>query len=152
MTFCRAVCVGKVNDATKAIMPVARVGDLGLVYETFGDASAPPVVLVMGLGSQMLAGRTGFCSRLAAEGFRVIRYDNRDIGLSSRVAPHRTNALWTLTRRRLGRHIPPPYTLMDMANDVVGLMDALRVPCAHLVGASMGGMIAQLCAINHRHG
>jgi pimeloyl-ACP methyl ester carboxylesterase len=131
-------------------MPTAHVGDVRLAYETFGDPSAPPVLLIMGLGSQMLAWRGGFCRHIAGQGFRVIRFDNRDIGLSSRVAAGTTNAAWTLTRRRLGKPVAPPYTLMDMANDTIGLMDALGLPSAHLVGASMGGMIAQLCAIHHR--
>ena len=150
VTFSRETCVGMVNDARRAAMPVAQVGSLSLAYETFGDSSAPPVVLVMGLGSQMLAWRTGFCTSLAAQGLHVIRYDNRDIGLSSRATPRRTNALWTLARRRLGQRVPPPYTLMDMADDLIGLLDSMQLPSAHLVGASMGGMIAQLCAINHR--
>ena len=131
-------------------MPAVQVGEVRIAYETFGDPSAPPVLLIMGLGSQMLAWRGGFCRQIAKQGFRVIRYDNRDIGLSSRVAPGGTNAVWTLTRRRLGQPVAPPYTLMDMANDAMGIMDALDVPSAHLVGASMGGMIAQLCAIHHR--
>jgi len=131
-------------------MPFADIGRIRLAYETFGSPSDPPIVLVMGLGSQMLAWRTGFCEQLASNGFRVVRFDNRDIGLSSRIGTPKTQALWTLTRRRLGHRVPPPYRLADMADDVVGLMDALRIPAAHLVGSSMGGMIAQLCAINHR--
>ena len=134
----------------KRAMPTAQVGDVRIAYETFGDPSAPPVLLIMGLGSQMLAWRGGFCRQIAKQGFRVIRFDNRDIGLSSRVAAGRTNAVWTLTRRRLGQPVAPPYTLKDMADDAIGLMDALGLPSAHLVGASMGGMIAQLCAIHHR--
>lgn len=132
-------------------MPFAQVGDIRLAYETFGDQSAPPVVLIMGLGSQMLGWRTGFCHELADRGFHVVRFDNRDIGLSSRITPKRTNALWSLARRQLGQRVEPPYGLIDMAGDVVGLLDALGVRAAHIVGASMGGMIAQLCAINHPH-
>ena len=131
-------------------MLFAEVGDLRLAYETFGERGAPPIVLVMGLGSQMLAWREGFCRLLASRGFYVVRFDNRDIGLSSRTDEGSENALMTLAMRRFGRRTPPPYTLTDMANDVIGLMDALAIPTAHLVGASMGGMIAQLCAINHR--
>jgi pimeloyl-ACP methyl ester carboxylesterase len=131
-------------------MPAVQVGDVRIAYDSFGDPSAPPVVLIMGLGAQMLAWRGGFCRQIAKQGFRVIRYDNRDIGLSSRVTPERTNALWMLSRQRLGLRVTPPYTLTDMANDVIGLMDALELRSAHLVGASMGGMIAQLCAIHHR--
>lgn len=130
-------------------MPFAQVGDIRLAYETFGDRSAPPIVLIMGLGSQMLGWRTGFCRALASRGFFVVRFDNRDIGLSTRVTPVRTNALWALTRRRLGQRVEPPYRLVDMARDVIGLLDALGIQAAHIAGASMGGMIAQLCAINH---
>ena len=130
-------------------MPWAQVGDVRIAYDTFGDPSATPVLLIMGLGSQLLAWRGGFCRQIARQGFRVIRYDNRDIGLSSRVGSSRTSALWTLTRRRLGHRVAPPYTLMEMADDAIGLMDALELPRAHVVGASMGGMIAQLCAIHH---
>ncbi|MEM8610008.1 MAG: alpha/beta hydrolase [Myxococcota bacterium] len=131
-------------------MPFAEVGDLRFAHDTFGDRSDPPVVLIMGLGSQMLAWRTGFCRALADRGLFVVRFDNRDIGLSTRVVPKRTHPLWTLTLRQLGQRVDPPYSLVDMSNDVVGLMDALGIEAAHIVGASMGGMIAQLCAINHR--
>ena len=130
-------------------MPFAEVGNVRLAYETFGQRHDPAIVLIMGLGSQMLAWRDGFCRALAARGFHVVRFDNRDIGLSTRVSAA-TNAFWALTRRTLGHRIAPPYGLTDMADDVVGLMDVLGIERAHLVGASMGGMIAQLCAINHR--
>ena len=129
-------------------MPFAQVGSLQIAYDSFGDRSAPPVLLIMGLGSQMLGWRTGFCEQLAAKGFFVLRFDNRDIGLSSRipaqVAPIRAAAL-----RRFGRRLAPPYRLRDMADDVIGLMNVLRLTRAHLLGASMGGMIAQLCAARH---
>jgi pimeloyl-ACP methyl ester carboxylesterase len=103
----------------------------------------------MGLGSQMLAWREGFCEQLASHGFYVVRFDNRDIGLSSRIDQGVPPTLFSVGSRSFGHRVRPPYTLRDMACDVIGLMDALRTPKAHLVGASMGGMIAQLCAINH---
>ena len=131
-------------------MPFAQIGSLRLAYESFGRRDATPLILIMGLGSQMLAWREGFCEQLAAQGFRVIRFDNRDIGLSSRVDSYVPPTLWTLTSRRFGHRVRPPYALSDMAQDVIGLMDALGIERSHLVGASMGGMIAQLCAINHR--
>ncbi|MEM7437925.1 MAG: alpha/beta fold hydrolase [Myxococcota bacterium] len=132
-------------------MPMAQVGDVRIAYDTFGDPSAPAVLLIMGLGSQMLAWRGGFCREIARQGFFVIRYDNRDIGLSSRVTHRPAQTVATLARRRLGQRVDPPYKLRDMADDAVGLLDELGVARAHLVGASMGGMIAQLCAIHHPH-
>lgn len=130
-------------------MPLARVGDLRLAYDCFGRPDDVPLVLIMGLGSQMLAWREGFCERLADRGFFVLRFDNRDIGLSTRIEAGVPPTLWTLGSHSLGRRVRPAYALRDMASDVVGLMDSLCIPQAHLVGASMGGMIAQLCAINH---
>lgn len=131
-------------------MPFADAGELRIAYESFGRPDATPVILIMGLGAQMLAWRTGFCEQLAAHGFRVIRFDNRDVGLSSRVEASVPPTLWSLTSRAWGHRVKPPYQLTDMAEDVIALMDALGIERAHLVGASMGGMIAQLCAINHR--
>ena len=130
-------------------MPFAQVGDLRLAYDSFGRPSDTPVLLVMGLGSQMLAWREGFCEQLADRGFHVVRFDNRDIGLSTRIDAGVPPALWTLGSHSFGHRVRPAYTLRDMASDVIGLMDSLCIPQAHIVGASMGGMIAQLCAINH---
>ncbi len=134
---------------TKAVMPFAEVGDLRIAYDSFGKQDAVPLVLVMGLGSQMVAWREGFCERLANEGFRVIRFDNRDIGLSTRIDAGVPPALFAISARSFGYRARPAYHLTDMAGDVIGLLDALGIRQAHLVGASMGGMIAQLCAINH---
>lgn len=131
-------------------MPFAEVGELRFAYESYGSLDATPVILIMGLGSQMLAWRTGFCEQLASQGFRVIRFDNRDVGLSSRIETPVPPMLWAVTLRAWGHRVRPPYQLTDMADDVTALMDALGIERAHLVGASMGGMIAQLCAINHR--
>ncbi|HEY6524730.1 MAG TPA: alpha/beta hydrolase [Solirubrobacteraceae bacterium] len=124
----------------------AQVGELELCYETFGDASAPPVLLIMGLASQMLLWDDQFCQQLASRGFRVIRFDNRDIGRSSQLRGAKIPTRWQLLRRSAGG---AAYTLEDMAADCVGLLDALEIRAAHIVGASMGGMIAQLVAINH---
>ncbi|TML99913.1 MAG: alpha/beta hydrolase [Actinobacteria bacterium] len=123
-----------------------RVGDIELCYETFGEPGDPAVLLIMGLGTQMLAWHADFCRALAARGFFVIRYDNRDVGRSTRfdhVPP--PTARQILTRRP--RHVP--YTLVDMADDVAGLLDNLGIDAAHIVGASMGGMIAQVFAARH---
>lgn len=117
---------------------------LDIAYERFGDPELPPVLLVMGLGTQMLGWPDGFCGALTARAVHVIRFDNRDIGLSS----HLTEAPAPDVRAALrGDTSSASYTLSDMAADVVGLLDALGLGSAHLVGASMGGMITQTLAI-----
>ncbi|HUA46848.1 MAG TPA: alpha/beta hydrolase, partial [Solirubrobacteraceae bacterium] len=121
-------------------------GRIDIAYEGFGDPEAPPVLLVMGLGTQMLGWPDGFCTALAARGVYVIRFDNRDIGLST----HLSGAPMPDVRAALlGDASSASYTLSDMAADVSGLLDALGLNSAHLVGASMGGMIAQTVAIEH---
>lgn len=109
----------------------ARVGEVELEYETFGDPTRPSVLLVSGLGSQLLGWNEGLCGEIASRGFHVIRFDNRDVGLSTQMPP------------------AAAYTLHEMAGDAAGLLAALGIPAAHIVGASMGGMIAQLVAIEH---
>jgi pimeloyl-ACP methyl ester carboxylesterase len=119
---------------------------LNIAYERFGDPDRPPVLLLMGLGTQMLGWPDGFCQAVAERGVHVIRFDNRDIGLST----HLTNApapdIAAIFR---GDTSSASYTLSDMAGDTIGLLDALGLESAHLVGASMGGMIAQTVAIEH---
>jgi len=122
------------------------VGELELCYETFGAPDSPPLLLIMGLASQMILWDDAFCEHLAARGFRVIRFDNRDVGRSTRLRDARIPKRWQLLMRHPGAAV---YTLDDMANDAVGLVDHLGLPAVHVVGASMGGMIAQLVAINH---
>ncbi len=124
---------------------LARVGDIELCYETFGDAADPAMLMIMGLGTQMIAWPDDLCRRLAAEGFHVIRFDNRDVGRSSRMHGRPPGVVELL--RRAPRD--PSYRLEDMADDAAGLLDALDVEAAHVVGASMGGMIAQTLAIRH---
>ena len=124
----------------------ATVGELELCYETFGAAGATPVLLVMGLASQMLLWDDAFCEQLAAAGFRVIRFDNRDVGRSTGLRGSKIPSRWQLLTRSAGG---ASYSLDDMAADAVGLLDALGIDAAHVVGASMGGMIAQLMAIRH---
>ena len=124
-----------------------RVGEIDICYETFGDADDPAILLIMGLGTQMVAWQEDFCARLARRGFFVIRHDNRDIGRSTRLNGAPTPSLIQLLRR--DRH-GAAYTLADMANDSVGVLDHLEIERAHVVGASMGGMIAQTVAIRHR--
>src|SRR5467141_1658533 len=110
-------------------MPRATANGIELEYETFGDSESAPLLLIAGLGAQMLSWDEEFCRLLAGRGFYVIRFDNRDVGL----------ATW----------MGGGYTLDDMAADAVGLLDALSIRAAHIVGASMGGFIAQLVALNH---
>jgi pimeloyl-ACP methyl ester carboxylesterase len=128
---------------------IARANGIELCYEIFGDAGAEPMLLIMGLGAQMIHWDDDFCRQLAARGFRVIRFDNRDIGKSSHLSGgKRLTPLELLKLRFLKIPIAAPYKLRDMAEDVIGLMDALGIKSAHLVGASMGGMIAQEIAIS----
>ena len=110
-------------------MPRVSANGIEIEYETFGDPKAQPMLLIGGLGSQLLSWDEDFCALLAGHGFHVIRFDNRDSGLST----------W----------VDDAYTLDDMAADAAGLLDALGIPAAHVVGASMGGFIAQLVALNH---
>ena len=127
---------------------LARTNGIELCYEIFGDAEAEPMLLIMGLGAQMIHWDDDFCRQLAARGFRVIRFDNRDIGKSSRLSGgKRLTAVELLKLKFLKIPVAAPYKLSDMAQDVIGLMDTLRIKSAHLVGASMGGMIAQEIAI-----
>src|ERR1700760_51818 len=123
------------------------VGDVEICYETFGDPSDPAMLLIMGLGTQMVAWHDDFCSELASRGFFVIRHDNRDIGRSTHLSRFKPPSLLKLARRDRR----PPYTLADMAGDSVGVLDHLGIDKAHVVGASMGGMIAQTIAIRYPH-
>jgi pimeloyl-ACP methyl ester carboxylesterase len=117
---------------------------LDIAYERFGEAGFPPVLLLMGLGTQMLGWPDGFCDALVARGVQVFRSDNRDIGLSSHLTDAPAPDLAAVFR---GDTSSASYTLSSMAGDAVGLLDALGLDSAHLVGASMGGMIAQTMAI-----
>jgi pimeloyl-ACP methyl ester carboxylesterase len=121
------------------------VGELELCYETFGDPSDPALLLVMGLAMQMLGWHEDLCEELAGRGFHVIRYDNRDVGRSTSIAG-RPPTTWQLLRRDKKA---ASYQLADMAADGVGLLDHLGIERAHVVGASMGGMIAQTIAARY---
>jgi len=126
----------------------ARANGIDICYEIFGDADAEPMMLIMGLGAQMVLWDDAFCERLAACGFRVIRFDNRDIGQSSQLSGGKRLTPFELLKLRfLKIPVAAPYKLRDMAEDTIGLMDVLGIRSAHLVGASMGGMIAQEIAI-----
>ena len=125
-------------------MPQVAANGLELEYETFGSSSDPSLLLIMGLGMQLIAWPQPFCEELAEKGFHVIRYDNRDTGFSTKFDGVKAPGLPALLVRSFLRlPIRVPYTLYDMAEDATGLLDALDIPSAHIVGASMGGMIAQ---------
>ena len=128
---------------------IAHANGINICYEIFGEASAEPLVLIMGLGGQMVQWDDAFCEQIAARGFRVIRFDNRDVGQSSKLAGGKRLTMWEMLKARF-LNIPPaaPYTLRDMAEDTIALMDVLGIRSAHMVGASMGGMIAQEIAID----
>ncbi|MCA9562368.1 MAG: alpha/beta hydrolase [Myxococcales bacterium] len=129
-------------------MPHVESNGIELFYESFGEGV--PILLTMGLGAQMTLWRTDFCTQLAERGYRVIRFDNRDIGLSTKLNDLDTGPfLRSVIPAFFSDRIEPPYRLRDMAADMVGLMDALGLDSAHIVGASMGGMICQELAIRH---
>jgi pimeloyl-ACP methyl ester carboxylesterase len=128
----------------------APVGDLEIAFESFGDPADPPLLLIAGLATQMLGWDERFCIQLATHGFQVTRFDNRDIGLSTHLAEAGVPDLGGLLAGS-ATAAAPSYTLVDMARDTDGLLDALGLESAHVVGASMGGMIAQQLAIGHRH-
>jgi pimeloyl-ACP methyl ester carboxylesterase len=130
-------------------MPNVRANGLTIEYEEFGDRRAAPLLLVMGLGAQMVLWREEFCEQLAARGYRVIRFDNRDVGKSSwldDLGVPDVSAVFAAAMLR--QPVKAPYLLRDMAADAAGLLDALAIGKAHVVGASMGGMIAQAMAID----
>ena len=122
------------------------VNQITIVYDSFGDPSDPAMLLLMGLGQQMIAWNEELCRMLAAKGYWVIRFDQRDVGLSAKFNEAGIPNLLALIQ---GEELEVPYTLDDMAKDATGLLSALQVDSAHLVGASMGGMVAQMIAINY---
>lgn len=133
------------DDAAARTLGRVTANGIELAYETFGDASAPPVVLVMGLAMQMIAWPDELCEGLARCGLFVIRFDNRDVGESTHLRNLPPPRLADIVVRRR----PPPYSIGDMADDVAGLIDGLGLGGVHLVGASLGGFIAQAVALEH---
>jgi len=122
---------------------------ISIEFDTFGDRGARPLLMVMGLGAQMIAWRPEFCEMLAASGHYVIRYDNRDVGLSEKFGHLGVPDIMAIaTAIAAGEPAPAPYSLDDMVQDGLGVLDHLDLETAHVVGASMGGMIAQAMAIN----
>ena len=123
---------------------------LKLAFDEFGNKTDPAIVLVMGLGSQMVQWPIDFCEALASSGYRVIRFDNRDIGLSEKVKVDKeVSILKVMAMKAVGLPVSVPYDLYDMAQDAVGVLDALEIDRAHWVGVSMGGMIAQVVAAKY---
>ena len=139
------------NQKVKYTDPVKTTANgIEMVYDTFGDPSDAPMLLVMGLGAQLIAWDEEFCEKLAASGYWVIRFDNRDVGLSTRFDQAGIpDILAMLQAQMLGEALNAPYLLKDVADDAVGLLDSIGVQSAHVVGASMGGMIVQEMAIHH---
>ena len=135
-------------------MPTVTTPNTGIeiFYEDHGDPAHDTILLVMGLGAQLTLWPDELVEALVGEGFRVIRYDNRDIGLSQKMEGARAPGLaMQVLRKKIGFPAKVPYTLTDMAHDGIGVLDALGIESAHVVGASMGGMIVQLMAVHHGH-
>ncbi len=131
-------------------MPNINVNNINIAYETRGNPQNPTVLLIMGLGTQLTGWPEAFCDLLVDHGYHVLRFDNRDIGLSTRLDHTRTpNIPALVVLKTLKLPARPVYTLEHMASDAVGLLDALNIEKAHIVGASMGGMIAQLIAAHY---
>ncbi len=139
------------SGIARRVTPVGPNGTdvpVELYYEDLGDPAGPPALLIMGLGAQLPMWPDGFCARLLDAGYRVIRFDHRDTGLSAKMHGLRSqgSVYRRIGRYLLGRPSPVPYTLIDMTQDVVALLDHLDIARAHVVGASLGGMIAQILA------
>ncbi|NNC99623.1 MAG: alpha/beta hydrolase [Gammaproteobacteria bacterium] len=127
----------------------AHVNGISVAYQDFGAEDAPVVLLVMGLGGQLIHWNDRFVQQLVAAGYRVIRYDNRDVGLSEKFLDYPTPGMLTFVRFKLGMGLGAPYHLDDMAADGVALLDHLHISKAHVAGLSMGGMIAQIMAASY---
>jgi pimeloyl-ACP methyl ester carboxylesterase len=127
-----------------------RANDIEIAYDSFGESGAPPLVLIMGFTAQMIMWDEGFCEGLARRGYRVIRFDNRDVGHTTWLTEAGTPKIGDLVAAMLrGEPVRVPYKLIDMAEDTLGLMDVLGIESAHVVGMSMGGMIAQTMAVHY---
>ena len=136
------------KDATKFL----QSNGLRMAYEEFGDPADPAILLVAGLYNQLVRWPLKFCELLVANGFRVIRFDNRDIGLTDKMDGVRAPSFFRLVLKHyLWIPISAPYSLDDMADDTVGVLDALNIQQAHIVGMSMGGMISQLVTAKYPH-
>ena len=132
-------------------MPSLTSNGLTLAYDDFGDPEHPAVLLIQGLGLPATAWPAELIDGLVAHSLRVVTFDNRDCGRSETISARPRNLAWQVVRQKLGLAVKAPYCLSDMTADAVGVLDALHVDAAHVVGISMGGMIAQLMAINAPH-
>ena len=131
-------------------MPNVKANGIQIEYDTIGNPACPPLLLIMGLGGQLIHWDDDFCRQLAARGLFIVRFDNRDTGLSTRFeAAGLPNMSELLDARMQGQSIQAPYRLDDMANDAAKLLEALDIEKAHICGSSMGGMIAQALALRH---
>jgi pimeloyl-ACP methyl ester carboxylesterase len=130
-------------------VPYAHNGEVALYFETFGQPDDPALLMVNGLGSQSINYRTEWCELFAARGFFVIRFDNRDVGLSTKFDEHPADMRAVVTALSEERQPDVPYRVSDMADDCVAVLDELGIPRAHVMGVSMGGMIVQQLAIDH---
>jgi pimeloyl-ACP methyl ester carboxylesterase len=131
-------------------MPKVNANNIQIEYDTFGDPSSKPLLLVMGLGAQMIRWDEEFCEQLVRRGFYVIRFDNRDVGLSTKFEEAGIPDLMAVMNAvQDGETVETPYSLEDMADDAVGLLDALNIDKAHICGASMGSFISQIVAYRH---
>ncbi|MDA8664235.1 alpha/beta fold hydrolase, partial [Porticoccaceae bacterium] len=129
-----------------------QANNIRLAYQSMGSEEDPVIVLVAGLYNQLIRWPNAFCDLLVSRGYRVIRFDNRDVGLSDKMHGQRAPSFFRIALKSLlGIPVKTPYTLNDMADDTVGLMDALGIESAHIVGMSMGGMISQIVAGHYSH-
>ncbi len=131
-------------------MATAYTNGIQIEYETFGNPEAPALLLIVGLGCQLIHWQKEFCENIANHGYHVIRYDNRDSGLSTKINSfNMDDTMAKIGALFMKQEVPIPYGIEDMANDAVGLLDFLKIHKAHICGMSMGGFIAQTVAINH---
>ena len=134
-------------------MPKAKANNIEIEYDTFGDPSSKALLLVSGLSSQMINWEEEFCAKFVDKGFYVIRFDNRDVGLSTKFEEagvfDANDIMKAINLQMRGKEVPAPYKLEDMADDAIGLLDALNIDKVHICGASMGGMIVQEIAIKY---
>ncbi len=138
------------QNVLKSEPSIVRANGINIAYETFGNSRAPAILLIMGLGYQMIFWDDEFCAQLSSRGYFVIRFDNRDSGLSTWLndagIPDIPAMKKLMAKRKKAQS---PYSLLDMADDIKGLLDAIDIESAHIVGRSMGGMIGQMMAIHH---
>ena len=131
-------------------MPKVNANNIQIEYDTFGDPSSKPILLIMGLGGQMIEWDEEFCGQLVSQNFFVIRFDNRDVGLSTKFEEAGIpDIIKVMKAVQAGETVGVPYSLEDMADDAVGLLDALNVDKAHICGVSMGAYISQIIAFRH---